>query len=150
HPRDWSGAMTTANAPDQTAITYRSGTHGSFMASMLARLSSLPELAGLRARTPSDPSIAVLDAWAAIADVLTFYTQRLANEGLARTATEQRSLVELARLVGHAPKPGAAADAYLAYTVDPDIGRERIAVIPRGSRANSVPGPGEMPHPFET
>ena len=32
-----------------------------------------------------DFSIALLDAWAAVADVLTFYQERLANESYLRT-----------------------------------------------------------------
>ncbi len=34
---------------------------------------------------------------AALADVLTFYQERIANEGYLRTATERRSILELAR-----------------------------------------------------
>ena len=43
-----------------------------------------------------DPAIALLDAWAVVADVLTFYQERIANEGFLRTATERRSILELA------------------------------------------------------
>jgi hypothetical protein len=89
-----------------------------------------------------------LDAWATVADVLTFYQERIANEGYLRTATERRSIVELARLVGYKPRPGVAASVFLAYNIDANT-REEV-VIPAGSRAQSIPGPDELPQSFET
>ena len=85
------------NRPGLAEVRYRSGVHGDFLASMLARLSSdgQPALAGLRTRDGDDLTIALLDAWAVACDVLTFYTERLANESYLRTATERTSLQEL-------------------------------------------------------
>ncbi len=159
----------TANRPGLSAITYRVGTHGSFLETMLARLSNhtlgsspldsyvpsggsqsdaLPAnpLNSLTTRDTSDGAIAFLDAWATVADVLTFYQERIANEGYLRTAIERRSVLELARLVGYRPRPGVAASVHLAYTLDE--GSE--VTIPAGSRSQSVPGPGELPQSFET
>ena len=117
--------VAVANRPGLAALSYRVGTHSSFLETMLARLSTsrltptagtldargLPTttysaLGGLNTRDPSDFSIALLDAWATVADVLTFYQERIANEGYLRTATERRSVVELARLIGYTPRPG--------------------------------------------
>ena len=128
---------------------------------MLARLSSLyfdiPSLDGSRTdriyplkqlatRDTGDPSIALLDAWAVVADVLTFYQERIANEGYLRTATERRSILELARLVGYKLRPGIASSVYLAFTVSNDLESD----IPAGTRAQSVPGTGETAQFFET
>jgi Baseplate J-like protein len=137
-----------ANRPGLDALSYRVGTHATFLETMKARLSSqaFPALAGLTTREPGDASLALLDAWAVVADVLTFYQERIANEGYLRTATERRSVLELARLVGYVPRPGVAASTYLAYLLDE--GPE--TVIPAGAAARSVPGPGEMPQTFET
>jgi hypothetical protein len=138
------------NRPGLDEIQYRIGEHGSFYETMLARLSSkdFPALTGLTVRTPDDPSIALLDIWAVAADVLTFYQERIANEGYLRTATERRSVLELARLIGYMPRPGVSASVYLAYTVDSNA--TEPVELPEGSRAQSVPGPGEMPQSFET
>ncbi|WP_129545554.1 putative baseplate assembly protein [Arthrobacter dokdonensis] len=116
---------------------------------MTARLSSGAHtpLAALRTRDPGDASMAMLDAWATAGDVLTFYQERLCNEGYLRSATEQRSVRELAALVGWRPRPGVAATAYLAYTVDPHTSE---VLIPAGSRANSIPGPDETMQAFES
>src|SRR6185503_10204647 len=100
----------------------------------------------LTTREPDDPSIALLDAWAMIADVLTFYQERIANEGYLRTATERRSIIELARLVGYRLRPGVAASVWLALTCEDN---EKVVIEPYEVRAQSVPGPGELPQSFE-
>ena len=140
----------TANRPGLSELAYRIGTHAEFLETMQARLSSydFPELAGLTTRDGSDPSLALLDAWAAVADVLTFYQERIANEGYLRTADERRSILELGRLVGYKMRPGVSASAFLAYTIDENT-REEVT-IPAGSRVQSIPGPDELPQTFES
>lgn len=154
--------LPTANRPGLDALVYRVGTHSSFLETMIARLSSLAlelpaeqegeeaqtiyPLQTLTTRQPSDPAIALLDGWATVADVLTFYQERIANEGYLRTATERRSILELARLVGYRLRPGVAASTYLAFTLDDGY----QVTIPAGSRSQSIPGPGELPQFFET
>jgi hypothetical protein len=139
-----------------SAIAYRVGTHSLFKASLLARLSSsrLPMLAELRTRDDDDLSIALLDAWAAVGDVLSFYQERLANEAFLRTAVERLSIRELARLVGYRLSPGVAADTFLAFTLEeapgaPDKATQTTA-IDIGTRAQSTPGPDESPQIYET
>lgn len=157
-----------ANRPGLRAINYRVATHAAFLKTMKARLSGLyldiptgefDEQSGqakttrsyplhkLKTREASDPAIALLDAWATIGDVLTFYQERIANEGYLRTARERRSLVELARLVNYRPRPGVSASVYLAYTLEE---KSEPVEIPAGTRSQSVPGPGEAPQVFET
>jgi hypothetical protein len=130
------------------ALGYRIGTYPDFFESMLARLSGreLPALGALRTRDPGDPGIALLDAGAVVLDLLSFYQERIANEAYLRTATERRSILELARLVGYRLRPGVAANVYLAYELEKD---QRV-VIPKGSRVQSVPEPKELPQTFET
>ncbi|MFH0245626.1 putative baseplate assembly protein [Streptomyces sp. HK10] len=146
---------TLHNPPGRTALDYRVGEYGSFLAAMLDRLASPahPALRRLTVRTPDDPAIAMLDAWAVLGDLLTFHSERIADEGYLRTADDHRSLVRLGRLVGYRPRPGIAADTHLAYTVDRDPrSREDVPVlIPRGSRSRSVPASSrEEAQTFET
>src|SRR5437016_6875257 len=79
------------NRPGLPAIAYRVGTHPEFKATLLARLSSTdyPALAGLTTREDSDYTVTLCDALATMADVLTFYQERIANEAYLRTATER-------------------------------------------------------------
>jgi predicted phage baseplate assembly protein len=141
---------TIFNRPGLSRLVHRIGTHADFLESMQARLSSrdYPALAGLTTRDGDDPAMALLDAWAVVADVLTFYQERIANEGYLRSATERRSILELARLTGYRLQPGVAASVFLAYTLDDKF--EEESLIPAGSRVQSVPGPGELPQTFET
>lgn len=146
------------NRPGLEALDYRIGTHGSFLAYMLDRLSeySLPReketdpmqnpLAALTSREGDDFSIALLDGWAIVADVLSFYQERIANEGYLRTATERRSILELAKLIGYAPKPGVSASVDLAFSLEKGCNAE----IPAGTRVQSLPNPGETPQTFES
>lgn len=174
----------TSNRPGLDALKYRIGTHATFFESLLARISTLCEGTSRECRTDpaffklrqalttrdkSDPAIALFDAWAAMADVLTFYQERIANEGYLRTALERRSVQELARLVGYQLRPGVSAQAYLAFEVEdtsapptavPAAPGSRNAsassateiIIPQGTAVKSTPTPGtnEQPQTFET
>lgn len=141
-----------ANRPALSAIAYRAGRYSTFYASLLAALSdpAFPALAALRTRNAQDFSIALLDAWAVALDIVTFYQERYANEAFLRTATERRSVFELARLVGYVPSPGVAASAVLAFTLSNSPGSPDPVVIPAGTRVQSVPSAGQTPQVFET
>jgi hypothetical protein len=141
-----------SNRPALSSIAYRVGRYATFDASMLASLSgsAAPALASLRTRDPSDFSIALLDAWAVTLDILTFYQERFANEAFLRTAVDQRSVFELAGLVGYQPSPGVTASAVLAFTLSSAPGSPDDVPIPAGTRVQSVPGPGQTAQVFET
>jgi hypothetical protein len=155
------------NRPGLSAVAYRIGTHGDFLASMIAGLSGAgrPRLAALTTRDRDDFSIALLDAWAVAADVLTFYTERLAQESYLRTARERISLQELGRLIGYRLRPGVAAETHVAFALEPppevpaaasrDPGSAppvtpEVVTLEAGLRVQSIPGPGEQPQTFET
>jgi hypothetical protein len=144
------------NRPGLAAVAYRTGTYSSFRASMLARLTSadLPALADLKTRDQDDFTIALLDSWAVVGDVLTFYQERIANESFLRTATERRSLLELARLIGYPLRPGVAASTFLAFTLEQAPGAPQLAAaiveVAAGTRVQSLPGQDETPQTFET
>jgi hypothetical protein len=140
--------LTLYNRPGLGALAYRVGRYTDFRSTMQAALSSsaFPALAGLRTRETDDPAMALLDAWAVGVDVLSFYQERIANEGYLRTATERRSVLELGRLVDYRLRPGVAASVYLAYTVEKDAAP---VTLPAGSRAQSVPAPGQQMQTFE-
>jgi hypothetical protein len=148
------------NRPGLPALAYRIGTHPAFLRRMLARLPATTitdgpnagarPLARLSTRASDDPSIALLDAWATVADVLTFYQERIANEGYLRTATERRSVLELARTIGYELNPGVAAGTFLAFTVESAPGSPGVAAVPPGTKVQSIPGPNQLPQTFET
>jgi hypothetical protein len=137
-----------AIAPGRSHIENRVGTYASFFAAMKQALSGQrsPALGGLRTREGDDPSIALCDAWAIVADVLTFYQERITNEGYLATAGDRASIIELGRLTDYALRPGVAANVYLAYTMAPGA----QATVEPGHRAQSIPPPGALPQTFES
>jgi predicted phage baseplate assembly protein len=157
------------NRPGLSAIAYRVGTQAEFKETLIARLSSSnePALRNLTTRDTDDFSIALLDAWATVGDVLTFYQERIANESYLRTATERLSVLELARLINYQLRPGVAASTYLAFTLEEaegalgqafavgttaQIAPEKLppVTIGIGTKVQSIPGPGEQAQTFET
>jgi hypothetical protein len=149
------------NPPGLTALNYRVGTYATFFETMVARLTgftltlsspsgsgteTLTPLSALTTRELSDPSLALLDAWAVVADLLSFYQERIANEGYLPTAQQRRSVLELARLIGYRLRPGVAASVKLAFTVASGF----AGTIPAGTRAQSIPKAGQNPQFFET
>ncbi|MGY1670345.1 hypothetical protein [Geodermatophilus sp. SYSU D00710] len=106
-------------------------------------------LQGLTTQASDDPTVALVDAFAAVCDVLTFYQERILAEGFLSTATEDRSVREILAGLGYEPGPGVAATADLSFTVDPAHDGE--VVVPAGHAVLSVPaGQGELPVTFET
>jgi predicted phage baseplate assembly protein len=140
------------NRPGLDAIEFRAGIHPQFKATMLAVLTAAgnPALRNLKTRDDDDLTIALLDGWATVADVLSFYSERIANESFLRTATERRSIVELARSIGYELNPGVAASTWLAFTVEDAAGAPGYANIDAGTQVQSIPGPNETPQVFET
>ncbi len=136
--------------PRQPTLAYRAGVHGTFRATMLAQLSRQPALQDLTTRADDDPAIALIDAWAAALDVLTFYQERIANEGYLRTATERGSILELARAIGYELKPGVAASTYLAFDMEVAPTAPVSAIIPVGTKTQSLPGQNEKAQTYET
>lgn len=151
---------TITNRSGLPSLSYRIGTHPTFLKWLLDRLAhqTIPDgpnqgtrpLWALTSRSVDDPAIALLDAWSMVADVLTFYQERIANEGFLRTATERRSVLELARAIGYELNPGVAASTVLAFTVEDAVGAPGQAQVPKGTRVQSFPVQGQLPQIFET
>src|SRR5262249_40589970 len=134
------------NRPGLSAIVFRVGTYATFRQSMLQRITGRPALSALQTRRDDDYAIALLDLWSTVADILTFYQERIANEGFLRTARLRDSILRMARLLDYQLRPGVAATTALAFTLD----RDATLRIPVGLRVQSVPADDERPQTFET
>ncbi|MCX6317010.1 MAG: putative baseplate assembly protein [Bacteroidetes bacterium] len=138
------------NTPGLSSLSFRVGTHSSFKASMLKALAEKTALQKLSTRYDDDATVATLDAWATVLDVLSFYQERIINEGYLRTATERLSVLELARHISYKLAPGVAASTWLAFTMNEATGNPTSVVIPAGTKVQSIPGQDELPQIFET
>jgi hypothetical protein len=98
----------------------------------------------------SDLTYGLLDAWATVADVLSFYQERITQEGYLQTATEDFSVQELVRSVGVTPLPPVSARVDLCFTVSDKPGAPDSLTLPQGLAVQSVPAPGGQPQLFET
>jgi hypothetical protein len=137
--------------PDNRAglpqIAYRITTQPEAFARMLA---GLPRI-GLRTRDPADPTISLIDAVAMACDILSFYSERVANEGFLATATQRRSVLELARMIGYRLAPGVASSTHLAFSVEAADDPYRVVQIDAGVQAMAIPhDQGKLPQMFET
>lgn len=134
------------NRPALQAIAYRIGTFSSFRQAMLQQLAGEPALAELGTRESDDYAITFLELFAAVGDVLTFYQERYANEGFLRTARFRDSVARLGALIDYRLKPGVAARAWLALTLDDGARVE----VPARQKVQSVPQGQELPQIYET
>lgn len=143
--------MTTQPVPP-VPLSFRPGTRATYLDALLQALLDDPDAFDrlpLRTRDVSDPTIALLDAWSTMADVIAFYQERIVTEGYLQTARQPESVLALAGLIGTRPRPGVAATTYLAYTLHQDPGDTPV-VLATGLRSQTVPGPGEQPQVFQT
>jgi hypothetical protein len=134
------------NRPGLAAIVFRVGTYSSFRLSMLQRIANTQALSALQTRSDDDYAVTLLDMWATVADVLTFYQERIANESYLRTALQRDSVLRMARMLDYHLSPGIAATTFLAFSLD----KAATLQIPVGLRVQSVPAQDEKPQIYET
>ncbi len=134
------------NRPGLSQVIYRAGTFASFRQSMIEAISKTPELRDWTARQSDDYGIALLEMWAYLADIITFYQERIANEAFLRTAVNRDTVIKLAAMLDYKLSPGAAAETYLSFT----LGKDKQVKIPVGLKVQSVPGQDQKPQKFET
>jgi hypothetical protein len=82
-------------------------------------------------QAPSDVGVALVDAFAYLADLVLYYQDRIANESYPSTAVEPRSVVNLLRLIGYeleTSKP-ASVDLQLLF----DERARGLRTIPTGA-----------------
>src|SRR5512136_997919 len=112
---EWSVPPTpeeTNNRPGLSAIAYRVGTYATFRQAMLTAISQVEVEEGGKplgvwtARQSEDYGITLLEMWAYLADILTFYQERIANEAYLRTALQRDSIIRLSDLIGYRLAPG--------------------------------------------
>ncbi len=142
------------NSPGLPSINYRIGTFTSFRRAMLGRVAqiALPDpttpnpFAGWREGSDGDYHTVLIELWAYLADILTFYQERIANEAYIGTAIQRDSLMRLAQLIDYRPGPGAGASGVVAFTV----AKGNVVTLPAGYRVGSRPLSGRPAAVFET
>lgn len=109
-------------------------------------LSSPNPFASWHPGTDGDYQTMFVELWAYLADILTFYQERIANEAYLGTASLRDSLLRLVGLIDYHPKPGAGASGLVAFTA----AKGSSLIVPDGFRVGSKPLPGRPAVVFET
>ena len=133
------------------ALAYRAGTYRSFLSGMIRSVRRDPRLQGFNAEAPGDFTTALMGAWARVCDILTFYQERIANEGYLGTAEEPLSVLHLAGAVGARRRPATSARTHLAFQLMGAAGRPDRLMIDRSNpiAVQNAPEPGAPPVIFE-
>jgi hypothetical protein len=142
------------NPPALSAIAYRPGDYVGFRHALLHALPGENELSQLRdgqvmqlwrQGAEGDLAVQMVEWWAYLSDVLTFYNERLANETYLRTAQLPESVNRLIQLLGYRPRPALGARGTLAALLN----GTRPVTLQKGFQVQSKPGPGKQPQIFE-
>jgi hypothetical protein len=96
-------------------IDYTSRDYTSLINDMLMLIPSyLPEWTD---RSPGDFGIVLLELFAYVGDILSYYSDRIANEAFIATAQQRQSVLNLATLLDYTPHGNVAATTNLLFTV---------------------------------
>lgn len=118
-------------------IDYVTKDYDGFREGMLALIPQL--LPNWSDRSESDFGVVLIELFAYVADILSYYQDRVANEAYLSTATQRRSVAELLRLIGYQIDPGLAATALLHFQVTSNVS-VTVDGLPYRVRATGIPG----------
>lgn len=116
-----------------------------FQRAMLSAIRQHSSLYDWRARDESDFGIMLIEMWAYVADVQSFYDEVIAHEEYLRTARHRSSLQKLTYLLGYIPRPAVAATVSLAVLAE----GYKSVVLPEGLAFRSSAFDSETPQVFE-
>jgi hypothetical protein len=137
-----------------STFAYRVGDYTAFRHALLQALPGENELSEIiagklvqiwRPTTTGDLALQMMEWWAYLADVLTFYNERIANQAYLRTADLTESVNRLIQILGYRPRPGIGATGQLAALLN----TTKPFTLPQGFQVQSKPGPGNQPQTFE-
>ena len=110
-------------------IDYTSRDYETIKQDMIDRIPQhLPEW---RNRSEHDFGIVLIELFATMGDMLSFYIDRAANESSIQTAFLRESVLSFADLVGYVPEDMVPAVGSVTFTMDP--GRDEDTFIPAGT-----------------
>lgn len=109
------------------SIDYTGRDYYSIRAELIARIQNrIPEWT---ASDPADFGVALVEAFAYLGDVMSYYIDRNANENFIATATQRDSVLSIAQTYGYVPAGYRQAYTTLTFTNTSDLD----VVIPSGS-----------------
>jgi predicted phage baseplate assembly protein len=125
----------------QPVIDYVTKDYAGFRQAMLDQIPL--RLPAWKDRSESDFGVVLIELFAYVADILSYYQDRIANEAYLSTATQRRSVSELLRLIGYQIDPGLAATTYVHFDVTADVVVEG-ANLPYRLKTEGRPGTADV------
>jgi hypothetical protein len=116
-----------------------------FRRAMLTALREKYALNNWQARDEDDLGVMLLEMWAYVCDVLSFYDEVIANENYLRTAELRPSLRKLTDLLGYVPRPAVASSVVMTAIAE---GRKALN-LNQGTAFRSEAFDEESPQVFE-
>ena len=149
-PCDGDMIAAPTNLPQLSTIAYRVGDFADFRTAVLTpppgeETLSVDGVPAWRTDGAGDLAVMIAEWFAYIADILTFYNERIANQDYLRTADLPESVDHLISLLGYRPRPALGATGVLAALVTAG----QSAILPKGLQFQSKPLPGLPPQIFE-
>ncbi len=83
---------------------------------------------------PADMGVTLLELFAYMGDLLSFYIDRMANEGFLATASQRESLLQIAGLLGYSPDTTSASTVQLLFS---NTNNSTVS-IPAGTQVSST------------
>ena len=133
------------NPSGLSQLSYRVGDFQSFRHALVLHQPGEQALAAWRPTADGDLGLQVIDWFSIVADILSFYNERIANEAYLDTAQLLGSVQRLVGLLGYRPKPGIGAVATLAVLA----ARPAPAILPDRFAISSKAQPGLPSQTFE-
>jgi hypothetical protein len=136
---------TIENDGNRKFIDYMARDYQSFRQTLIDLIPSrLPEWTD---RSESDFGIVLIDLFAHMADILSYYQDRIANEAFLETAQERRSILNHLRLIGYEMAPASAASTQLSLILGDT--RHGVVEIRPGDRFATTSSAGKPAVTFE-
>lgn len=97
-------------------------------------------------RSPQDFGIVLIELFATMGDVLSYYIDRVANEAFLLTATQRDSVLKIAQGLNYRPSGSAASTSDVTFTTNPAV----LVTIPAYTLVRSYTADGSAPIVFST
>jgi len=132
------------NEPYLPVINYRIGTYSSFLESMYKSIPTKPALDRWTNRESNDWGVSLMEMWAHLEDILSYYQERIANETFFNTSVLDESVIELLYLIDYKPIPGLSASSFVQFEANENMN----ATIPKKFKVQGNDKEGQIV--FET
>ncbi len=135
------------NINGRQVIDYMARDFASFREAMIRRIDEV--LPDWNDRSEADFGIALIELFAHLADILSYYQDRVVNESFLHTAQERRSVIQHLRLIGYELAPAAPASTELKLTFTVDNSRNDTIRIQPGHQFSTTSTPERPSVVFE-